>query len=251
MAVAVPAIHVAACTVFLLGYSWGFGENIETLFSITDFFRISMQRLAMMYVLGLGFPLALITYRHKIGITYYADRIEREPDNNVRALLVDSHERSRSKIRLVSPAIAIGIILLLITQINYGLAPDYYIMFSLTETALLPLWFDLCNRGGFYGRNVELVYAVVIFFTSVFSIGLEAGGRDRHMQYHTSTGYTCSKNRIINAVGSRFISVGPDNGLKVITDECRTIFEFKKVAPYRDESVGRLLWQSLRSEFRD
>ena len=60
-----PALHFSTCTIFMSGYSAGFGSNIGGLFSISDFFTITIQFLFTTYVANLLLPFIIIFSRHK------------------------------------------------------------------------------------------------------------------------------------------------------------------------------------------
>jgi hypothetical protein len=88
LAVMVPVVHVVACSLFLVGYSWGFESGVATLFTASDFFTVSLDHLVRMYALGMAFPLALLVYQHRSGAPYIADAIAVEVDETKKNALV-------------------------------------------------------------------------------------------------------------------------------------------------------------------
>lgn len=248
LAVIVPITHVVACSIFLAGYSWGFGGKVGTLFSVTDFFTVSLDRLIMIYLCGLGIPLGMIFYRHRTGEPYASVAIARETDETKKQELI---RRRRSRIRALTVLMwfaGVTGLSAFILSIAYDLYRSYYALFSAMLFSMSILWWKLAEKAKLDGIGAEFAWTVTWFVVSLVGIGMDAGFRDRRMtfDYHKSAHYRCGTHIILTPAGDRFISVTPDNRRHVINEECKDLFEFASAPPPSSETIFSAIAQTVR-----
>ena len=224
----VPVVHLAACGLYMAGYSTGFGGNIGGMFSASDFFTITIQHLVATYVLGLGMPVAVILLRHRSGRTYAVDLIAMEDDPAKRADLVATRRWVLRLTTWVVPPLVLIPLIILVCQIWTGAMRDYYFALNFSLLALLPVWWKIANRLQLYGLPVELAWCALAFAVGVLGLGMNSGDRDRRFPYNAVSDVRmhCGKHAILSPIGDRFISVTPDNRRHIVNDECKVQFDF-------------------------
>lgn len=228
IAVAVPLAHVVACSLFLSGYSFGFGDQIGGLFELTDFFGISIQHLAGMYLLGFGIPLLMITARHRSGFAYAQDVREREPDSAKKATLERRDLSAKRVVTVVSSAMAmVGIVMITISQV-FDTSRMYFIAMSLIATGISPLWWVVANSLRFHGLPAELTWIVASAIIGIIALGMDLGHIERRYSYEilSLNRYGCASMTILRPLGSRFLAVSPDGQRHIINEKCEVVFSF-------------------------
>lgn len=253
LAISVPVMHVVACSLFLVGYSAGFGSEVASLFAVSDFFTISIDHLVRMYAIGIGLPLAFLVYRHRSGFAYAADEIAAEEDCHKREKLI----QSRRNIQCFITCSLMILSLISISTIILSSLYDIYRIYSfpvlvLTAAMSIPYW-RICEKIGFYGMRAEVAFISICFASALISMGMDEGFSDRRSSISQLEGsaYTCGKYRVVGAVGQRFIAASTDRNRHVINEECEVLFDFPQTPTVRRMSIVDAVIGSIRGWWID
>lgn len=247
-AIIIPVTHVAACSLFLAGYSWGFGDKIGTLFTASDFFTISLHYLVSMYIFGLGVHLVPLAYRHLSGTPYTVDKISRIQDEEQRQLSLKRLEVIKTMITLSLVVLFTLVVTLLIINIVYDLNRSYYLTISVLTLTIVPLWWHVANKLLISGVGMELTLLGLTFAAGLVGLGMDAGFRDRRYSFDALQGshFACGSDIVLTPVGNRFVSVSPDGSRQVINDKCEVIFKFPTLPKLNERTPAEVVFQALR-----
>jgi hypothetical protein len=226
----IPVVHLVTCGLYMAGYSLGFGGNIGGLFSASDFFTITIQRLISTYVMSAGLPALILFVRHRSGKPYISDEIAAEPDESRRDRLLKTAVLVRLTANVVFITNFIIWCIILIAEIYADYWIEYYLFSTMTILALFPIWWKIAERLKFYGMPVEIAWCIFSFAVGVVGLGLNSGERDRRISYTelVQNRMHCATHVVLTPIGTRFLSVTPDGIRHIINDECKILFDFEK-----------------------
>lgn len=244
-ALAAPVLHISTCTLYMYGYSVGFGSGIAGLFSISDFFTITLQHLVTIYALGLAIPTVTILARHRAGWAYISDSLP--TGENGRTIISKSLKITRFILHVTLFIYVMTPVAYLISSIVVDSFVSYFLINSFMGIGLLPVWWKLSDTLRFYGLSAEIAFVLVIFASSVIAQGVDAGQGDRRFRYDrlSEDRLKCGEHVILAPIGERFLAATRDGSRQVIDDECKVHFSFEKRPPFREGSLYDLVWEKL------
>ncbi|PTS81391.1 hypothetical protein DBR17_09765 [Sphingomonas sp. HMWF008] len=227
----------------MAGYSLGFGGNIGGLFSASDFFTITIQRLISTYVMSAGLPAVILFLRHRSGKPYISDEIAAEQDDLRKKRLENTAALMRI---MVSVGFIVAFILwciILFAEIYSDSWIEYYMFLTAATLAIFPFWWKAAERFKFYGMPVEIAWCIMSFAVGVVGLGLNAGERDRRFSYAELSQHRmhCATHVVLTPIGTRFLSVTPDGVRHIINDECKVLFDFQKRPIFSEGTLYELV----------
>jgi hypothetical protein len=226
-------VHLVTCGLYMSGYSAGFGDNIGGMFSASDFITITIQHLIKIYILSLGFPLAIISLRYRSGFNNFANLIAQVDDTNTRTTLSSVHQRILQLTTGIIYLTVFVLLLILFCQAWTGAIRDYYGVMSVSVLGLLPTWYNTAGRLKLHGLPVDLAWCSLVLAVSVVGLGLDSGEHDRRTPYASlsDSHMHCGKHIIVSPIGSRFISVTTNDQRHIIDENCKPQFDFAPTTP--------------------
>ncbi len=243
IAIYIPVVHVCVCGLFIIGYSAGFGSGIADLFSVSDFFTITLKYLILIYTSGLVIPLLLILIRHKMGYSYAENLIDSigDPEVRIKNMEILSSIRGPMTYGLITSSVLCAI--MLIYQVYVDGYRNYYISLIWISIGFTTVWAYLAAKLNIFGAKVEVSWSILIFCVSVFGYAMDKGFMDRRMDYDyfSNDPMRCNDQKILSTVGSYFISVSRDNSRLIISDDCKTKFKIQNTAPLSERSISDLI----------
>lgn len=243
LAVIIPAIHIASCGIYIVGYSVGFQDQIASLFSPSDFITITFNNLVLLYTSSIILPGLIVLMRHRTGATYAQDSIDAASDEKVRTALQKqlSFMRGLIKIFLVLTFLFSLAIILLTAYLNAF--PRYQILLVMLTLSFSVLFYGEAGRHNIHGLRAELAWIGLVFFVAVFGFALDQGIRDRRLSYDDlgNSYFYCKNLKVLSPVGVYYIAVEKGGRRFIINDECKAIFAFnKKEAPIKGSLLSAL-----------
>jgi hypothetical protein len=242
IALLVPTFHILTCGIFITGYSIGFGANIIGLFSVSDFFTITMQYLRELYLSS------LLLFSISILFLFYKPNIKNISDENSAIQKNKKPPVNLPKFMyIIVILLAVIVFILAAREIYLGLFQNKYVKFYgifqqifLQYFAIYTMYVvnsvnNLKNPKIFKMGLVFTIFSILLHSFGAVGIGLEVGQRDRKMPFEwlKNDRMTCGSNVVLNPIGERFISVTSDNRRHIIDDKCQTVFDFPSVAPFQ------------------
>lgn len=252
----IPIVHLVTCGLYMAGYSLGFGGNIGALFSTSDFFTITIQRLISTYVMSAGLPAFILFVRHRSGKPYISDEIAAEQDESRKRRLQNTANLINLMLNVGFTAIFTLWIIIFIAQIYADYWIDYYMFLTTTILALFPIWWKVARRLNFHGMPVEIAWLILSFAIGVVGLGLNSGERDRRFSYTELFQHRmhCATHVVLTPIGTRFLSVTPDGTRHIINDECKILFDFQKRPAFSKGTLYELVlrkWANKKDQRSD
>lgn len=245
----VPVAHIIVCTLYIAGYSLGFGGNIGGLYSPVDFFTVTLQHLIYIYVLSLAMPILFILFRHRSGRTYASDEIAAETDPEKKVALAQTASRVVSFFDYALPMFLVLVLVSFSVSIYVDTYIQYYLTFNAIVLSLYPTFIRLAEWLNFRGLRVEVAWSLISFTAAVVGLGLDSGQIDRRLTYDALAkgAMRCQGHVILTPIGQRFLSVTRDNRRHVVDADCKARFEFEQRPLWRGGPLPSLFLEKIRA----
>lgn len=252
-AVAVPLIHVITCGIYIVGYAMGFGGSIGSLFSPSDFFTVTIQHLATVYVTGLGVPIAFNFFRNRSTVARAGTSNNAIPNDPPSELVKAIWRGISIGIDILLVFFGLLFFVILLAQIWTGWIRTYYLTFLAMWMGTLPFWSRYAVKRNIYGLKPQLYWIGATFAISVLGMSLTAGEVDRRASYsNLKTGRMLCKNHVIlSSIGDRFITVTSDNNRHIVSDECEVFADLEKLPMAATGPLSKLVREKIRETLTD
>lgn len=202
--VAMPFVHLTATSLFLWGYTTGFGGELRSFISINDIFSFSIKYLVQLY-LFIGLFVA-------IGYLVFLKRFSGEIVQQIPYLLMTTA--------------VVGLFLVLAAILLYYFE---YIEHIMTIAILFSTVFAM-PLSYYYSSNQKVRFVVtgILFLIScIIGAGFNGGYNARNSTFaQVASRARCNNFAIIQSVSNMFIAVHPSNRKALITAECEIRFVF-------------------------
>ncbi len=249
-AVIVPVAHLIVCSVFLMGYAAGFGDNLASLISISDIFPVSLSIIGPIYVTGMLFPVLIIMYRHAGGTPYIQDAIEQIEDSDKRGLELSRHKRFLKFMYSLMILSFCFSMLAVVTSLIFEVRVPYGYFINNAPLWFFPVFIRMTQR--FVGEKftpfmVEISFVTTMLIVTALFVGLERGQYDRRGNFYnfTNNHFFCNRLIIVKSVSSNYIAILKNNQRVVVDADCKLKFIFRQLPPDVEKSGVELLFEKL------
>ncbi|MGH6746608.1 hypothetical protein [Novosphingobium sp.] len=213
--VLVPIAHVAACTLYIVGFSLGFGSGVAFLFTATDFFTVTLNGLAKIYFSAAIIPIFM----------YFIIKNGRQAKKGITG-------KTWANIAGLIIAFASCMTFVYIGAASYALvrqgympsAFDFFGVFLVLVTPLVAFIFRKFNFSYLVGSLLAVEFLGAILFQ-----GYDAGKGYRQLPYRqlAAKSMKCGKYAIVFSVGGKFIAVDSNNRRRIVDADCKDKFYFE------------------------
>ncbi len=221
-----PVFHVITCTLYIYGYSSGFGSSLSAFFSISDFFTITLQHLISIYFGSFFLPLLLIYFRHRNGYISFEEELTQKGDPDPRAT-----SRRIQKIILIALLIACLSISLttyvIYEQLKYV---DFALVAAVLQLSIVFPYWKLCDAIRLSGMPADLGWLSIAFTIGVFFNGYNDGEKHRIMDVKSfsDNARICKDYIILTPISGKYLVIFKDGTRKIIDSDCKSQIEFSK-----------------------
>jgi hypothetical protein len=208
-AVALPIAHLVLASMFLWGYSVGYGGRVAMFIDISDIFRVSIADLAYVY------------WSVIMGLAWFWFNLEQTKASAHLA-------KPKPTMILVSVLGIAGIAGPLLPPILPIPMTDFAIWLSLISLGVII--FAVINR--VVSPQAFLAVAMVYLFSSSWLNGADRGEVERGISYQTAQARTplCGRAALIRRFSDFYLAVLQNNQKVMIDSECKLRFVFRASA---------------------
>jgi hypothetical protein len=219
--VALPVMHLLASSIFLWGYSVGFGSGLSAFAAPTDIFRVSIKHLVLLY-LSVGSGAAILLSRSYI--------------RKKRSAGINGDNPVKSNIgfgRIIGLILIVGIGFIL--PVAYVISCYYFdrpvriawATAPVLATAIMVL-LVVSDHAQFDELKANAITVAALVFLMVLVGGLDKGHLDRTQSYEGGLVRfsRCNDLLIMKAFSDFYLAIKPDNTKVLIDADCKVKFSF-------------------------
>jgi hypothetical protein len=229
----VPVGHVIVCSLFIFGFCAGFGPSISGLFTVSNFFTVTLQNLMVIYPVCVGFPL----------LAYYF-MVRNDHDGTLFSAKFElRNEKAYYFAFWIVLTVSWSLFGLMIRERWQGYYVPWFFIAISAFVAMLPLVCYICAVKGVTFRTLRVTVDILYFVTTVIALGATKGdvyrrGSSESLQDEQMH---CEKLTVLIPVGERFIAVNKNTGDRfVINEDCKAVFTFDTAQPYKYRTIRAL-----------
>lgn len=222
----ISLLHISACVLFILGYSFGFGANIISVFEPEDIFRVGLKDLVLVYLTACLVPAVGKLTRLRSDKPYAQDFVEQIEDQSSRAKALESLGVTRKLVTLSAYCIIAIATIGAIYSFWIG-NPAAYVLATWPIFILLPLWQEKIKSALKIDHQVfEAIDFLAILFLSALAFGAYIGQGDRAFAANALTQDTifCENYAIVRSVSDLYIAKDGSTGTFLLDAECQVVF---------------------------
>jgi len=221
-------LHLSACILFILGYGFGFGGNIISLFAPEDIFGVGLKDLAFIYAASIILPVTFKMARLRSKHPYASDKVEAIENS-------DDRERARahlSAIRRILLIIVVAFVLLATAMAIYAFIagnPIGYIFASWPLVLIISISQEKIKEIFNIDYQVaEAIDTLFVLFISALSFGALFGARDRDSRFSDflEGSLFCQEFAVIRSISDYFIATSDGDEKVIIDSNCEVVFTF-------------------------
>lgn len=231
LVLSLSVVHLSACVLFILGYGFGFGGNIISLFRPGDIFNIGLKDLAYVYVSSVFLPAIFKIIRISSENPYASDAVEKIEDNDNRSAALANLLKIQRWLMIIgylSFVIMVGTAAFVIWKGE----PFGYVMLSWPALFLVTLEQNTIKRIFKLDYRVfEGFDLVFILYISAIAFGAKAGAEDKDSTFIALNGKTihCNQFLIIRPLSDYFIAINKEDQKVIVNGDCNVKFSLDKL----------------------
>lgn len=236
--------------IFLIGYAASFGSGINSQFSVSDIFSISLSDMFFIYAVSLFLPI-LLNYNHLMpDYEHPLDKARREENFEY----IQKFDRDKRFIVLTSAIVFTFWIAFILVDLFLGIyfnqsIPYYAIQFF--GILFTPIYYYYIRDRLIYSPKRDLILTVIVgFLAASLSYGLSRGQSERRLDFNNfDDKIGCGEFKILRSVSDRFIAIDRKNHRFIIDNECKVIFIVPYKEPFSEEPRIKFLKHLIHDIF--
>lgn len=236
-----PFAHLAVCSLYIYGFSMGFGLSISGLFTATDFFIVTLQNLIVIYPVALMLPAIIWYFQHQ----------STSDDDGGMASVSEFSVRRKIFVGVIVSISVFVFFWFAISRIQ-GFYFSWYLLLQAILICMLPFAIQLASRAQLNRAKVSFSLNCAMFVLAVVALGIEKGDLYRRGSFVqlTNNDMKCGNQTVLLPIGDRFLAVGTDATRNIINDDCKVVFKFERTKLYRNVGIWEGPIKALTSLFR-
>lgn len=228
--IALPILHLLFSSLFVWGYTQGFGAGISEFISATDVFTSAIRDMVLVYLAAAVIPGIFVIMRYAEKYPNAEARIEAIPDQEQKIIAFDRLKKTRLILSTITMLISAGIIGWQVWEVKQGRPLNFI--------ALMPIGFFIsffcvmAIRRIWWMSDLTYELAVLALSTAITAplIGMNTGHNDRYITFAKSANLmSCDKYKVIRSLSEYLIVITPSNSLELVDNECQIKFRVPNV----------------------